>query len=70
MGPTEEPFRGRIHGFTNWDQLIKFELMDQFCQVGVAFYSVLDLVLKIPHSRGVATLNQDSLETKDPITNL
>ena len=62
--------------YTNWDQAKKFEMMDhafqkiQMLPVCVAFYLVLDLVLKIPHSRGVATLNQDYLETKYPKTNL
>ena len=32
MGPTERPFKGRIHGFTDWNQLRKFELMDQAFQ--------------------------------------
>ena len=31
-GPTERPFRGRIHGFTDWDQLRKFQLLDQAFQ--------------------------------------
>ena len=29
MSPTERPFLGRIHGFTDWYQLRKFKLMDQ-----------------------------------------
>ena len=39
----------------------------KFRQIWIAFPRVLGVVSKIPRSRGVATLNQDSLETKDLI---
>ena len=59
-----------LPAWTFWESLrwwSKQSKKYKFRQVWVAFYLVLGMVSKIPRSRGVATLNQDSLETKDLI---